>query len=197
MVAGGWLRETLEKIRQPDRAATFDPNQHLHATLRPYQATGVKWLWLLQQLGLGACLADDMGLGKTIQVIALLLRLKHGDEAPPVGSRRGDPPPSEKMSEPRHAGESETGLDAPTLLIAPASLLANWKSELARFAPTLRAGFAHPAEAPGGEWREAKTADAFLAGKDIILTTYGQAARLEWLATRAWRLLVLDEAQAI
>ena len=197
VVAGGWLRETLEKIRQPDRAATFDPNQHLHATLRPYQATGVKWLWLLQQLGLGACLADDMGLGKTIQVIALLLRLKHGDEAPPVGSRRGDPPPSEKMSEPRHAGESETGLDAPTLLIAPASLLANWKSELARFAPTLRAGFAHPAEAPGGEWREAKTADAFLAGKDIILTTYGQAARLEWLATRAWRLLVLDEAQAI
>ena len=86
---------------------------------------------------------------------------------------------------------------APTLLIAPASLLANWKDELARFAPTLRAAFAHPAEAPGGEWRDAKTADAFLAGKDIILTTYGQAARLEWMAAREWRLLVLDEAQAI
>src|SRR5262249_44683455 len=76
VVAGGWLRETLERLRQPDGAADFDPNQHPTARLRPYQETGVKWLWLLQHLGLGACLADDMGLGKTIQVIALLLRLK-------------------------------------------------------------------------------------------------------------------------
>lgn len=186
VVAGGWLRETLEQIRQPEGAADFDPNENLHATLRPYQATGVKWLWLLQSLGLGACLADDMGLGKTIQVIALLLRLKHG--APSIA---------------RHDGvkgaqaEQCSALQSPTLLIAPASLLANWKIELARFAPTLRAGFAHPAEAPGGEWRDAETAGAFLAGKDIILTTYGQAARLEWMAAREWRLLVLDEAQAI
>ncbi len=171
VVADGRLREMLELMRQPEGAATFDPNEHLHATLRPYQAVGVKWLWLLQSLGLGACLADDMGLGKTIQVIALLLRLKHG-------SARGQ-------------------CDAPALLIVPASLLANWKNELARFAPTLHAGFAHPAETPGGEWRDAKTAEAFLAGKDVILTTYGQAARLEWIAAREWRLLVLDEAQAI
>ncbi len=186
VVAGGWLRETLEKIRQPESAASFDPNENLHATLRPYQATGVKWLWLLQSLGLGACLADDMGLGKTIQVIALLLRLKHG--APSIARHDGV-----KNAQ----AEQCSALQSPTLLIAPASLLANWKNELARFAPTLRAGFAHPAEAPGGEWRDAKTADAFLAGKDIILTTYGQAARLEWMAAREWRLLVLDEAQAI
>ncbi|MSU63533.1 MAG: DEAD/DEAH box helicase [Pedosphaera sp.] len=190
VVAGGWLRETLENIRQPEGAASFDPNEHLHATLRPYQATGVKWLWLLQSLGLGACLADDMGLGKTIQVIALLLRLKHGP-----GSAGVSPAETSLATRRQDAGAPRD--DAPTLLIAPASLLANWKNELARFAPTLRAGFAHPAEAPGGEWRDAKTADSFLAGKDIILTTYGQAARLEWMAAREWRLLVLDEAQAI
>ena len=187
VVAGGWLRETLEQIRQPESAATFDPNEHLNATLRPYQATGVKWLWLLQSLGLGACLADDMGLGKTIQVIALLLRMKHGVRSPGF-SRSG-------ATDPPEGGTPNA--DSPTLLIAPASLLANWKNELSRFAPTLHAGFAHPAEAPGGEWRDAKTADTFLTGKDIILTTYGQAARLEWLAAREWRLLVLDEAQAI
>ena len=187
VVAGGWLRETLENIRQPEGAASFDPNEHLNATLRPYQATGVKWLWLLQSLGLGACLADDMGLGKTIQVIALLLRLKHA----------GAPSIARHEQSKRAQAEQCSALHSPTLLIAPASLLANWKNELARFAPTLRAGFAHPAEAPGGEWRDAKTADAFLAGKDIILTTYGQAARLEWMAAREWRLLVLDEAQAI
>ncbi len=197
VVAGGWLRETLENIRQPDGAATFDPNEHLHATLRPYQATGVKWLWLLQSLGLGACLADDMGLGKTIQVIALLLRLKHGEASPQSRGSRGNEAHSSKGSEPPHVGGRQEGVNAPTLLIAPASLLANWKNELARFAPTLRADFAHPAESPGGGWRDAKTADAFLAGKDIILTTYGQAARLEWMAAREWRLVVLDEAQAI
>ncbi len=169
--AGSWLRETLEKIREPNGAATFDPNQHLQATLRPYQATGVKWLWLLQTLGLGACLADDMGLGKTIQIIALLLRLKH--------------------AVPRTANA------LPSLLIVPASLLANWRGELVRFAPSLCVGFAHPAEAPSAQWRETKAADTFVAGKDLVVTTYGQAARLTWLAEREWRLLVLDEAQAI
>ena len=189
VAADGWLRETLEAIRTPDTLAAFDANRHLAATLRPYQATGVKWLWLLQSLGLGACLADDMGLGKTIQVIALLLQLKHGsgpDEAAPAASAR------------RRKAATVTGdKPGPTLLIAPASLLANWKNELARFAPSLRVGFAHPAENPGGSWRNAATAEVFLADQDVILTTYGQAMRLPWLAAREWRLLVLDEAQAI
>ncbi len=173
VLAGGWLRERLEQIRQPAGLAEFDPNEHLNARLRPYQADGVKWLWLLQELGLGACLADDMGLGKTIQVIALLLRLKHAD---PAGS-----------SEPRR----------PSLIVAPASLLANWKNELARFAPGLRAGFLHPSETPAGEWRAAADAARYLADKDVALTTYAQAARLNWLAASEWRLIVLDEAQAI
>ncbi len=179
VVADGWLRETLEQLRAPDGQGAIEPNRHLAATLRPYQASGVKWLWLLQSLGLGACLADDMGLGKTIQVIALLLLIKH-DSAPQATRRR-------KTSSP----------PAPTLLLAPASLLANWKNEIARFAPTLRVGFAHPAENPVGLWRDANTAEAFLADKDVIVTTYGQATRLGWLSTREWRLLVLDEAQAI
>lgn len=174
--AGGWLRETLERLRNPDTAADFDPNEHLNARLRPYQATGVKWLWLLQSLGLGACLADDMGLGKTIQVIALLLRLKH--EKPDAKLRGGKAP-------------------APSLIVAPASLLANWKNELTCFAPALRAGFLHPSETPPDEWRDAACAEKFLAGRDVILTTYGQAARVEWVAAREWRLVILDEAQAI
>ena len=174
--AGGWLRETLERLRNPDTAAEFDPNEHLNARLRPYQATGVKWLWLLQSLGLGACLADDMGLGKTIQVIALLLRLKH--EKPDAKLRGGK-------------------AHAPSLIVAPASLLANWKNELTRFAPALRAGFLHPSETPPDEWRDAAPAEKFLAGRDVILTTYGQAARIEWVAAREWRLVILDEAQAV
>jgi superfamily II DNA or RNA helicase len=41
----------------------------LAGTLRGYQRTGVDWLCLLRDAGLGALLADDMGLGKTLQVL--------------------------------------------------------------------------------------------------------------------------------
>ena len=168
--AGGWLRETLESIRSPERAGKFDPNSGLNASLRPYQAKGVHWMWFLQSLGLGACLADDMGLGKTIQVIALLLQL-----------RRESAPPKAK----------------PSLLVAPASLLMNWRNEIARFAPALRVVTAHPSQSPDGAWREEKTAAKWMAGADIVMTTYTQAGRLGWLAEREWRLVILDEAQAI
>ena len=170
VTAGGWLRETLEKLRSPERAASFDPNTGLKATLRPYQATGAQWLWFLQSLGLGACLADDMGLGKTIQVIALLLQLRR-ESAPPAAR--------------------------PSLLIAPASLLTNWRNEIARFAPDLRAVTAHPSESPSGEWRDEATATAWIVGADLVITTYTQVARLGWLASASWRLVILDEAQAI
>jgi non-specific serine/threonine protein kinase len=195
VVAGGWLREALEHLRQLETAATFDPNEHLNAQLRPYQATGVKWLWFLQSLGLGACLADDMGLGKTIQVIALLLRLKHGETTTSSRSSRGNEAHSSEKLEPSHVGcyDGET----PTLLITPASLIANWKSELARFAPSLRVAFAHPSETPAAEWRDAAAAKKFMAGQDVIVTTYGNVTRLDWLAARDWRLIVIDEAQAI
>src|SRR5580692_3756591 len=81
VVAGPWLSETLQALRSPGGLARIDPDgAGLNATLRPYQQAGVRWLYLLNRLGLGACLADDMGLGKTIQVLALLLVLKREGE---------------------------------------------------------------------------------------------------------------------
>ncbi len=76
LVAGDWLRDALTAMRQPSGIDALQPGADLHATLRPYQADGVRWLWFMTRLGLGACLADDMGLGKTIQVIDLLLQMK-------------------------------------------------------------------------------------------------------------------------
>lgn len=73
---GKWLASLLQELRTPAQLKAAKPGNALRATLRPYQQQGVNWLWLLSQLGLGACLADDMGLGKTMQVIALLLILK-------------------------------------------------------------------------------------------------------------------------
>ena len=64
-MAGPWLKEALDGLRGPEGLREAPLPRGLLAELRPYQEVGVRWLSLLQRLGLGACLADDMGLGKT------------------------------------------------------------------------------------------------------------------------------------
>ena len=151
----------------------MDPGPALQATLRPYQQVGVRWMHLVSRLGLGACLADDMGLGKTIQVLSLLLVLKRADV---------------KRAHPRTSAK-------PSLLVAPASLLGNWASEIARFAPSLNFLLAHPSALPADEL---KAVDAGrLVQLDLVITSYGTLLRLPWLKDTPWRLVVIDEAQAI
>jgi hypothetical protein len=99
-----------DELRTFDRIGPVDPSPTFVGTLREYQREGLGWLHFLRRFQLGGCLADDMGLGKTVQVIALHLR-RHEQQA--VGERR------------------------PTLVICPASLLANWEREIERFAPGL------------------------------------------------------------
>ena len=72
VTAGPWLEQTLKDLRAGDGDAA-DPGAALKGILRPYQRAGTRWMHMLSNLGLGACLADDMGLGKTIQVLSLLL----------------------------------------------------------------------------------------------------------------------------
>jgi non-specific serine/threonine protein kinase len=188
VTAGKWLSETLTQLRDPRGVLGCSPGDGLQATLRPYQADGVRWLWFLTRLGLGACLADDMGLGKTIQVIDLLLRLNSGDRtAGDVGPIRGTP-----------SAETLRTAKAASLLIVPASLIGNWKQELARFAPQLRAFFAHRSECDAETLeRVTKHPRQELADFDLVVTTYTLARKADWIANTEWRLLVLDEAQAI
>ncbi|HZA49091.1 MAG TPA: DEAD/DEAH box helicase [Myxococcaceae bacterium] len=143
-----------------------DAGPALLAELRPYQRDGLRWLALLTRLGLGACLADDMGLGKTVQVLALVVLLKQ---------RRA--------------------LPGPHLLVVPASLIANWKLEAERFAPSLRVLIAHPSVLDSKEL--ATLPDSEVAEADLVVTSYGTVSRLPWIAARQWGLVVLDEAQAI
>ncbi|MGH9176377.1 MAG: DEAD/DEAH box helicase, partial [Vicinamibacterales bacterium] len=82
-----------------------------------------------------------------------------------------------------------------SLLVAPASLLANWVSEIERFAPGLRALVAHPSSMPGEKIR-ALDAER-LADVDLVITTYGSLVRAPSLLNIPWRLAILDEAQAI
>ena len=164
--AGAALSEVLAGLRAPEGLAAAGSPEGFRGTLRPYQEVGRNWLWFLANLGLGACLADDMGLGKTVQVLSLLLTLKEGNPAA-----------------------------KPSLLVLPASLLANWKAEIRRFAPILATLFVHPSESDPSALAE--NPEAALDGVDLALTTYGMVSRHSWLRDVSWRLAILDEAQAI
>ena len=186
-VAGSWLAETLAGLRRPDALGSgIDPGASLEATLRPYQRAGLEWLYLLAGLRLGACLADDMGLGKTIQVLSLLLVLRNEAGAGADAART-------KARSSRKPGRKPNR--KPSLLVAPASLLANWVAEISKFTPSLNALVAHPSAMPA----KALQAEAgpSLADVDLVITSYGFLARAPWLAGTSWRLVILDEAQAI
>jgi len=166
---GKWLGELLDRLQHPRADPSANGIPGFQAELRHYQRVGVDWLWLMLRLGLGACLADDMGLGKTVQVLAVLLRLKQEE-------RRAKP----------------------ALLVLPASLLANWKAELARFAPSLSAVFVHSSEMSKEQLAKlAESPQPALRGVDIVVTTYATLQRQSWLIELDWRVVVLDEAQAI
>lgn len=107
--------------------------------------------------GIGQLLADDMGLGKTVQTAAALARLKDDGE-----------------------------LDhAPALIVAPASLLSNWRRELAKFAPGLSCAVLHGADRSIDEALQA----------DVLLTSFATAAKDAGRLRRiCFRALVVDEA---
>ena len=155
----------------PDELRRPELPPPLAATLRPYQRDGVDFLWRATALGMGACLADDMGLGKTIQVLCFLELLRISGRLAPL----------------------------PALLVAPASLLANWKGEAEKFTPGLRLKLLHGSALEPGEF-EAFLADpaGFLAGYDLAVTTYATATRLSAaLVKLEFPAVIADEAQAI
>jgi len=104
-------------IQDFTRPIEVTPPVELKGELRPYQMTGLKWLWTNVSKGFGVCMADDMGLGKTIQVISLILKMKE-----------------------------EGNLTKPVLVICPTTLIGNWMKELQMFAPSLDAVVYHGAE---------------------------------------------------
>ena len=138
----------------------------LNGELRDYQARGVRWMKEVTDRGFGALLADDMGLGKTIQTIAWYLSLRDSSLFTHHFS---------------------------LLIVAPLTLLANWKREFEKFAPSLKV-YVHQ-----GEGRH--VASGFRAActdADVVITSYNLLVRDHMMFTEvAWDGLVLDEAQMI
>lgn len=143
----------------------FELPDNLQAQLREYQKTGFWWLKTLCQNGFGGILADDMGLGKTLQTIAFLL--SEMQEAPEDANRR-------------------------SLIVAPASLVYNWESECARFAPELQTRLV------AGTQEQRKEMIQNAGMQDILITSYDLLRRdIELYQDLPFFCEIIDEAQFI
>ncbi len=76
-------------------------------TLRDYQVSGVKWLYMICKCGFGGILADEMGLGKSLQTIMFIKKMY------------------------------EENKDSKFLIVCPTALVYNWENEFNKFAPDL------------------------------------------------------------
>ncbi|TAE86946.1 MAG: DEAD/DEAH box helicase [Verrucomicrobia bacterium] len=134
----------------------------IQARLREYQTTGFHWMQFLARHELHGILADDMGLGKTLQTITHIL--------------------AEKDS-----GRSQ---DKPTLVIAPTSVVPNWRAEAQKFAPSLRILML--------DGPQRKKYFRSIPYADLVLTSYALVQRdIDALKGHRFHLAVLDEAQYV
>ncbi|GAA3564783.1 SNF2-related protein [Kribbella ginsengisoli] len=154
-------QQQLAALRSVDTTDATPLPATIEAALRPYQLEGFRWLAFLWKFGLGGILADDMGLGKTLQALALIA----------------------------HAKEREN--PGPFLIVAPTSVVSNWPSEAARFAPSLKV-----VTIADTLRRRGQRLDEAIGDADVVVTSYTLLRLdIDAYADRAWAGLVLDEAQ--
>ena len=160
-LGGERLLELGARLRNAGKIKPVAPPPGFKGQLRLYQREGLSWLQFLSEVELGGILADDMGLGKTVQTLAHILVEKRSGRA-----------------------------DRPSLVIAPTSLMANWRLEAKRFAPDLKVLTLHGSE-------RKRFFDA-IDDHDLVLTTYALLRYdKEALLARDYHLVILDEAQNI
>lgn len=158
---------------QPSKTHVTQPALVTGGTLKSYQLEGLEWLVSLYENGLNGILADEMGLGKTLQCISFLAFLR------------------------------EKGVYGPFLIAAPLSTLANWESEIKRFAPTLPCLVYHGNKIDRAALREKHFGKG--RGKivkpetfPIIITSYEIIMNDKtYLDNFRWKFIIVDEGHRI
>lgn len=159
---GKQFRRLLNRVKNPEELE-FEVPESLQAQLRDYQYYGFQWLSMLRFYQLGGILADDMGLGKTLQSIAFILAEKEKNKSP-----------------------------KPSLVVAPASLVYNWKNEFQKFAPSLHV------EVMLGTPTERVERLQQSEIPDVWITSYPTLRQdIEHYGQHEFCTLILDEAQTI
>lgn len=161
LTGGKELRELGQKLKNFTGIKNVPLPVNFQAELRNYQQHGLNWLQFLREYKFSGILADDMGLGKTIQTLVHLLLEKQ-----------------------------QGRMTSPCLIIAPTSLMSNWRRETERFTPDLRVLTL--------QGTERKQLFDKIKDYDLILTTYPLLPRdEETLLEHEYHYLILDEAQTI
>lgn len=165
----------------------------LHATLRPYQQEGYRWLLGHINASTGCCLADDMGLGKTVQSIAVIMKYKESevdrDIASNIPSSGHDGTELSLFSDAEMAGKT-TSLSLPVLVLAPASVVYNWRNEIRRFAPSLRV------LTYSGTPQQRQQKLSYIDNYDVLVTTYATMRNdIDSLCRVRWGMVFFDESQ--
>jgi superfamily II DNA or RNA helicase len=156
------LAELAARLRDFTGIEAVEPPTGVLATLRDYQLAGFRWMQFLARHGLHGILADDMGLGKTLQTLTHILAEKR------AGHSRG----------------------LPVLVVAPTSVVPNWRAEAQRFTPELRVLVLN-----GPQRRQYHRS---IPHADIVLTSFALLHRdIDKLRGVPFHLVVLDEAQNI
>lgn len=185
-----YAEERLQALSSEGRTPAIPASLRPDCSLLPHQLTGLSWLQTLFEARTsfncrGAVLADDMGLGKTLQILTLIA----------------------------WAIERDPSID-PVLVVAPVSLLENWKEEAHKFfrKESLSiltaygddlAGLRVPSSSIDARLRDEDGLTKFLRpgcfhDSDIVLTTYETLRDLEFsFATQRWSMMICDEAQKI
>ncbi|MFN9662689.1 MAG: DEAD/DEAH box helicase [Akkermansiaceae bacterium] len=156
------LAKLKQRLENFSKVEEVETPGEIKATLRDYQKSGFQWMQFLAGHGLHGILADDMGLGKTLQTLAHLM--------------------AEKTSG-RSGGR-------PSLVIAPTSVVPNWRAEAIKFAPGLRVLVLNGADR--------KKYFRSIPHADLVITSFALLQRdIEKLMGFEYHMLVLDEAQYI
>ena len=137
----------------------------LQTSLRNYQKIGFEWLKVLDNYKFGGILADDMGLGKTVQLLAVILSYLEENKNP-----------------------------KPSIVVCPSSLSLNWKSEIDKFAPSIKTLVIH------GTAEERKAQIKSIEKYNLVITSYDLLKRdIEDYkeANYEFKYIIADEAQYI
>lgn len=158
---GEKLRVLAEKLTQFKGVEAVSVPKQFLGELRSYQQEGLNWLQFLREYEFGGILADDMGLGKTVQALSHIAVEKS----------------AKRMTE-------------PTLIVAPTSLMFNWRMEAERFSPHLKILVLHGSD-------RKQNYDS-IAQYDLVLTTYPLLKFDKGILLKhTFHFLILDEAQCI